>query len=192
MSPEYVDYWLGLDPAAVVCLHKAGDEMAGPHGAMFRYVAALGIERIHQKGRAITGVDVLACVRQCATHGLVMPDWLAFEFNRRYDAVALNLRAASWDDPLAFGRPVPKGAHVAAMRKRRTLRHQVANEVRRLLQESPDNKIDEYLFERAGLPFGIGKTLASEMYYEAQHHLAEGLIRLPPKRPTSRKYKKAG
>lgn len=140
---------------------------ADPTLPYFQWNALKTIEARRHIVEAGDGYEVLACIRKCVTHGVVAPEWLAYAFNRRYDAV-LNCKAKSWDDPLSFGKPYKKGANLNAMRKRRLLRFAVWNEARRLLNESPQMPIDEYFFEVIGKPFNIGKTLASEYYYEAK------------------------
>ena len=75
-------------------------------------------------GNSGSGFDILLAVRMCACHGLVMPDWLANEFCKRYDSVHF-ARAGSWDDPSAFGRPTPKGTQIAAVRKRQLQRAKI-------------------------------------------------------------------
>jgi hypothetical protein len=116
------------------------------------------------------GFAVLACIRKCVTRGLVAPDWLAYAFNSRYDSV-LNFRAKSWDDPIAFGSPYKKGTNINARRKKRMSMYAVYNEINRILRENPETPIDSGLFEIVGNKFFIGKTLASEYYYEAKSRL---------------------
>ena len=54
-------------------------------------------EQIMSSGRA-----VLDAVADCARAGLTMPPWLADEFVRRHQAI-VSYRAATFDDPEAFG-----------------------------------------------------------------------------------------
>lgn len=179
MNPETVEYWLGMDPAAVIEM-SAGD--TSPTAPVFRYDAALRLADLARRAAGLSGFDVLAAVRVCAARGLVLPDWLAREFILRYDAV-LNARAGSWDDPAAFGRPYKKGAQLAAIRKRRLLRWAVHDEVTRIRSMEPDTPTDEALFERVGAKFHVAKTLCAELYYSAERQL-------PRSSPTSRKYKR--
>lgn len=124
---------------------------------------------------------LMAAIRLCANHDLVMPSWISRGFIKGYDAV-LNGRAASWDD--AFGRPYKKGTHLQSLRTKRLLRFQVFNMVQRI-RDAESVPIDEGLFERVGRRLGICKTLASDLYYEAQRMIPS---RLPRKRRNSREY----
>ena len=164
ISPDRVEYWLGLNEAEVIEMNGDDTRRTAP---VFRYAAALELADFERLGGARTGFDILACVRKCANLDFVMPDWLAREFIRRYDAV-LNVRALSWDAPEAFGRPYKKGTNQAATRKRRLLRFGISNSVRAILAAEPSTPIDEALFERVGKQFNIGKTLAAELHYSAE------------------------
>lgn len=114
-----------------------------------------------------SGFAVLAAVRKCGERGLPMPIWLSYAFNQRYDAV-LNFRATSWDDPLSFGKPYPKGTNRQARRKARMLRFGVLNAVNDILDAKPDTPINDDLFNRVGKALNIGRTLAAELYSEAK------------------------
>ena len=86
---------------------------------LFQYVAATEVTALREKiesGGEGAGFDVLRCVRKCGTHDLVMPEWLVYAFNQRYDAVN-NCRALSWDDAQSFGKPWPKGTRQNAEQK---------------------------------------------------------------------------
>ena len=158
--------WPDLDQEQFVELSK-GAARGGPTAPLFQYVAVRRCNALKPEIEAGSGFAVLAAVRICGTHGLVMPLWLVFAFNRRYDAV-LNCRAASWDDPESFGRPYKKGSQLSAMRKARTLRFAVLNAVGDILSKTPDTPIDKQLFEQVGGPLAIGATLATEYYYQAK------------------------
>lgn len=109
---------------------------------------------------------LLAAIRECANHDLPMPEWVSHAYIRAYDMV-LNCKAGSWDE--VFGRPYRKGAQLAAMRKRRIKRLAVWNEARRIILSEPETPIDVAFFERIGEKLAIGKTLASELYYEEKN-----------------------
>lgn len=137
-----------------------------PSLPLFQWVALHQLDALRQQFDAGDGMALLAAVRHCANHDLAMPAWVADAFIQCYDRV-LTCRAGSWDD--VFGRPYPKGANLNAMRKRRTLRFAVWNEVQRILMSEPDTAIDAGLFERAGAAIRppIGKTQAEAYYYAA-------------------------
>jgi len=140
-----------------------------PTRPLYQWDGAQCVETM-RAGAQVNGFDVLACVRICANHDLVMPEWLAFAFIRRYDAV-LNCRALSWDDPAAFGKPYPEGKHLSALRKARVNRSAVWNMVNSILAANPERAIDKGLFEEVGKELGLGATLADKYYYQAKRRL---------------------
>lgn len=154
----------------------AGDHAASWRSPFAQWVAARRIESMRSEieaGGPNSGFAVLAAVRDVLAHELTSPEWLVFAYTRRYDAV-LNCAAGSWDDPRAFGRPYPKGAHLAALRKARRLRWAVSNAVSDTRARDPAATIGRDLFERVGRDLGIGKTLAERYFYEA-----EAMLRRP-------------
>ena len=134
----------------------------------------LDLER--QRFEAGDGMALLAAIRKCANHDLAMPAWVAEAFIERYDRV-LNCRAGSWDD--VFGRPYPKGANLNAMRKRRTLRSAVWNEVQRTLKSEPGTTINRDLFQIIGerMRPPVAGPEAEKIYYAAAKML--GLAQRP-------------
>lgn len=108
-------------------------------------------------------LELMRAIRICANHDLVMPEWLWKGYITAFDTV-MGARAKSWDD--VFGMPWPKGTHLNAVRKKRELKFSIWNGVRGICERSPETPIDVALFERVGKEFNIGKTLASEYYYE--------------------------
>lgn len=65
------------------------------------------------------GMDVLDAVASCAMYRLVMPDWLAEAYLRRWGMVAA-AEVGSWDAPEAFGQPY----HGTSADKEKARRHQ--------------------------------------------------------------------
>jgi hypothetical protein len=161
-SPNPWD-WVNLTDLQILDL-AALSKGSGPLQPIFQYSAVQGCYKLRAGVEAGNGFDILACVRTCGTHGLVMPLWLVYAFNRKYDAV-LNLNAMSWSDPLSFGKPYPKGSTRAAMKKRRYNAVGVWNAV--VVRVRNGEKIDAGLFESVGKPLGLGKTLTEEYYYYA-------------------------
>jgi hypothetical protein len=123
-----------------------------------------------------SGRAVLDAVATCALHDLVMPDWLAVEFLRRYRG-ATHYTAKSWDDLRAFGPPHAKNTNLAARRKALLKRLAVFNDVRAL--HAKGRSIEKALFAEVGGKHCIGATLAEELYYEAARNF--------PKRTDKRK-----
>lgn len=162
--------WPDLTPDELQELARSTQFTASPDAPIYKYFAVRRCTALRDEIEGGSGFAVLAAVRICGTAGLVMPLWLVIEFNKRYTAV-LDCRALSWDDPDSFGRPYAKGAHITAMRKERTLRFAVLNEVHSITQREPNTPIDKGLFERVGRPLGLGATLTEEYYYRAKEVL---------------------
>lgn len=142
----------------------AHEDTAGPEGAIFQWIAAQGLKNPEQNSEG-DGFSVLAAVASCAMHGLVMPDWLARAFLRRYRAVQ-QLRVDSWDAPEAFGRPYPKGAQITAMRRRRLNRLKVALAVRQFVEMHPDAPLDPE-WSRIGSLVAKSDKEAQKLFSEA-------------------------
>lgn len=163
------DPWTASFDEAMKANDRGQFGVADPTAPLYQWASAQVINARKQEVDGGSGFAVLACIRDCVTRGLVAPEWLAYAFNRRYDAV-LHCRAKSWDDPKSFGRPYPKGAQLAAMRKRSLGRLLVWNKAMDILRDEPRPPIDEAFFERIGREIRppIGKTEASELYYQAK------------------------
>ena len=175
----------------------------GPNDPLFQYIAVRNCNALKAAIDAGSGCAVLEAVSICALRGLVMPHWLASAFLKRYRAVT-QARAASWDDPLSFGRPYAKGTNIRARRKALTLRLEVLHEVNSILSMELDTPIDKGLFERVGAPLALGATLAEEYYYTAKkimasvgdpHGVGDALLapyRVSPEPNTAKNRKLAG
>jgi hypothetical protein len=167
------DPWTADRETAKLAQDGCGLEWANSCGPVFQASAAKQIAAAKSAIDAGNGFAVLTCIRQCVTHGLVAPEWLAYAFNRRYDAVSLCL-ANSWDSTLAFGKPYP-GRQLNALRKARTKTLAVWLAVREVIAREPGTPIDKGLFERVGEPLGLGATLAEEFYYKAKQEMNYGI-----------------
>lgn len=158
--------WPDFDAAQIVELSEISKGNK-PEDPLFQYFAVKRCNALKPEVDAGSGFAVLAAVRICGTHGLVMPLWLVYAFNRRYDAVN-SFKALSWDDPESFGRPYPKGTNKSAKKKALSLRFAVYNAINAIKRSEEETAIDKALFERVGLQFNLGSTLAEEYYYEAK------------------------
>lgn len=111
---------------------------------------------------------LLAAVNLCAIHGLPMPTWLASSFERAYNRV-VTYEVGSWEE--AFGRPIPKGKHRDALKKKRAFSLAVWIEVQH--DRSEGTAVSDELFEavaermslRLGPEWAMKKTKVSEYYY---------------------------
>lgn len=153
-----------------------------PDAPIFQYVAVrqcLALRPEIEVGDVGSGFSVLEAVSICAMRGLTMPDWLASAFLRRYRAVS-HYKAKSWDDPLSFGRPFPKGTNIQAKKKARSLSTRVWLAVRDIQDGDPTTPIDKSLFERVGAPLAIGATLTEEYYYNQKRYWAKRFYKSDP------------
>ena len=159
-------------------LANAADPLASSRtdGPFWQWVALRDLDFMRQRYEDGDHSVVLQAVHRCAQRSIPLPDWVAQAFVAGYNRV-VNCRAKSWDD--VFGRPYPKGANLNALRKRRTIRFAVWNEVQRILMSEPDTAIDAGLFERVGksVRLPVGKTEADKLYYQAAKVL--GLAQRP-------------
>ena len=137
-----------------------------PQGAVFQTVAANKVTTNKEKIVAGKGFDVLEAVADCAMHGLVMPDWLAMEYLKRYRVVQ-QCRVDSWDAEESFCRPYQKGVQISALRRKRNNRIKVVLAVYDAIRKNPNRPIDVGFWEDVGQAAGEGKTSAQELY--AQH-----------------------
>jgi len=124
------------------------------------------------KSKFINGdtFSLMTAIRKCANHDLTLPAWAACAFISAYDLVAGGNKK-SWD--IVFGLPYPKGTHLNAFRKRHQLKYWVWLGIKHLRKTHPEIAIDEALFELVGQVHNIGKTLASEYYYEVDKEVKQ-------------------
>lgn len=156
---------INFDPwtASLESAQEHHDEALGPAGAIYQWAAATKLIADKSRIENGDGFDVLQAVADCALHGLVMPDWLARAYLKRYRAVQ-RLHVASWDE--AFGSPYKKGAQIAAMRRRRNNRLAIWKAVTDFRNAHPGEPLDPY-WESLGRQVGEGRTNAQKLYSEA-------------------------
>ena len=169
--PKAFDPWTATLEEATEANLLSDLHDADPARPIFQLANAQMIESMRGETEG-SGFTVLACVRRCANHDLVMPEWLARAFIRRYDAV-LNCLANSWDDPLAFGKPYP-GTHLSKLRAARTHRMDVYNRVNVAIQLNPKRALDVKLFREVGNEIGLKPTTVQTYYYEAAKFMGRG------------------
>ena len=109
-------------------------------------------------------VALMTAIYFCLKAGVVVPPWAAEAFGEGYRAV-IDKRIASWD--AAFGRPWPKGKHLATARRNDRLRWQVHDAVR---WQRPK---DENLFAKVGKQFGIKRSKCRDLYYNADRKIRD-------------------
>ena len=161
----------------------SANDSGGPEAPLFQYVAAQTCIALRERIEGGDGKAVLNAVAECAKAGLVMPDWLARAYLKRW-RVVVQAKAKSWDDEASFGRPYPKGANINAIRKSRLNGAKIFLGVRKLREQDPGIPLEQAILEVAA-PLGIGRTLAQEYFYEYQKQWpwsTEGLRRKPSTR----------
>jgi hypothetical protein len=180
-APTY-DAWRGSVESAMVADADCQLPEAHPARPIFQWHAAQIING--EKAKCETdGFAVLACVRKCANHDLVMPEWLARAFIRRYDTV-LTVQAGSWDDQKAFGKPYPKGVHLSSLRFARENRLAIFRAVCAAAQG--DIPIDKTVFASVGNTFGVKATTVQKLYYQAVEMWGRGAKGKPRERAERR------
>jgi len=108
---------------------------------------------------------LLLAIKKCLESQLVVPEWAAVEFVRKFDLVD-TLEVTSWDD--AFGRPYKKGMTASARKKQERLAPIVLQKVvDNYCSESPQ-PINAILFEEIGEPLGISRSTAENYYKYAR------------------------
>lgn len=180
--------WGDLSPSEVLELSALTRDEDGPCGLLFQYAATRNVLALRPAIEAGSGFDVLEAVGECARCGLVIPDWLAEAFLKRYRAVS-QARAKSWDDPQAFGAPYPKSTNVNAVRKARIIGVRLYSEASRLMNYPPHLSQTDALAQ-VGEKLGVAKTLA-EQYFRMHRERIEALGGVSLERSQPAKYKKA-
>lgn len=133
----------------------------GPDLPLYQWHALQRLERLKDEfAETGDGFVILAGVRICANHDLIMPEWLSRAFIKQYDKV-LTVQVGSWDD--AFGRPLPKGKHLTATRKRREMPVRVWMTARQMESEGWSSHNTEF-FDELGRRCGVNRSDAQEYY----------------------------
>lgn len=119
-------------------------------------------EKVYTEG---TSIALLLAIKKCMESKLVVPDWAAKEFVRKFNRVD-SLEVLSWDD--AFGRPYKKGMTAAAKKRQEQLAPIVLQKV--VDNYCSDNRraIDVGLFEEIGGSLGISTATAQRYYRYAR------------------------
>ncbi|MGY6517378.1 MAG: hypothetical protein ACXIUZ_01560 [Lysobacteraceae bacterium] len=133
--------------------------IADPTLPVYRIAAEAELAEEHARFEAGDRTALMGAIRVCANHDMVLPEWVSTAFIRSYDQV-LTRKVASWDE--ALGRPLPKGKHLAAARKKRNKAPAVWLEINRL--HAAGRGIDDELFSEVGHKLGLGRTLVAEYY----------------------------
>lgn len=110
--------------------------------------------------------SLMTAIRECADNKLPLPDWAAKAFIEAYDTVNNAMsKSNSWDE--VFGLPYSKHTRLPALQKKIKNIYSVWLDIKKAKAINPSTPIDAALFESVGKKYNIGKTLASDYYYEA-------------------------
>ncbi len=134
-------------------------------GPFWKWIALHNLDRLQRQFESGDKGALLEGIFECAMRDLRLPEWVQRAYIDRYREI-VHFKAASWDD--VFGKPHRKGLRLADARRRRKLWAPIWLRIRHIRDTELDTAIDEELFERVGEEFGIRKTLASELWYEAK------------------------
>lgn len=108
---------------------------------------------------------LMQAILVCAMENIPLPKWTAQAYELAYDAVRTG-KAKSWDD--VFDKPYPPSTHLNKVAKRCEILWPLYQRVQEIISKSPGRPVDVSLFEEVAREFCIGKTQASEYYYEAK------------------------
>lgn len=131
----------------------------------YEFTQPQSLDDLHIKYKQGDRFALMQAINHCAKGRLVMPTWVTVAYGEAFNAIATH-KSKNWNEVL--GDPLPKGANLAALRRKQTLQWRVYNEVVDLIHRNPSRAIDASLFEEAGEKFGIKKTLAEKYCRDAE------------------------
>lgn len=132
-------------------------------GPLYVFAAQLDLQKLRVAFERGDSFALMQAIRKCCTHDFVLPEWVSRAYIKAFDTI-VDCQSDSWDH--VFGAPVPKGVHLAALRKKRTTKFRVLSLVN--ARHQARTPIDDALFEAVGEELGLGKTLCKKYYYEAK------------------------
>ena len=138
------------------------EEVAEPCPAQPSPEVLPAFERYRRKYEAGDINSLPSALWYCLANNEPIPDWLKDAFLKATRKVWCH-EVSSWDD--VFGKPLKKGKQRAAAQRRSALGEPVWQRVMHRYHEAGE-KLDKDLFQSVGEEFGIGGTLAAELYYE--------------------------
>ncbi|PSJ18447.1 hypothetical protein [Nitrosomonas supralitoralis] len=142
-----------------VLLESPERSFADPTLPLSQWAALHNLDNLHTQYIQGNKFALMQAIRECARCDLVMPPWVGSAFRKAFDTIA-NYKSDNWNE--VFGDPIPKGAHLNALKKKRNLKYAVHLEAINILQADVEQAIDAGLFERIAEKFHIGKTQAEE------------------------------
>lgn len=149
--------------------HRGSRYLEGP---LYQRIARINLEGLYDSYQTGDKQALLEAMYLCMMHAIPLPLWCEKAFSSACKKVC-TYKAKSWDD--VFGRPHPKGTHLATKREEREKCLLVCNRIRQIQKENPSIPIDGQLFETVGKEFGIGgKTKTEGWYYKHKDEIDEG------------------
>jgi hypothetical protein len=126
--------------------------------------------RFLKKGRELyeqgDKAELLYCLHFCIINQVAIPPWLRTAFSdARYASIAYKIK--SWDE--VFGKPLKKGKRLATERRKMEI---IGLLNKRIRDRHEAGEPLETLFREVGKDFGVGSTVAKELYYEMENDLA--------------------
>jgi hypothetical protein len=174
VNPDDIRRWTREEAIAKDEQARSQGEVEPGREPLMQWAAVIDLDELERDFRAGKKRSLFTAIRVCATHGLILPNWVALGFIAGFDRV-VTLKTKSWDD--AFGLPFKKGVHINSLRIRRQKGLLIYRAVERL--RAGGQQLDGKLFDKVGKDFGVCRTLANEMYYQWDRRI--GAQRRPPK-----------
>jgi hypothetical protein len=139
-----------------------GGKRSAPMSPLVQWAALQELEGLRARQEGGDQYALMYAIRVCAGHGLPMPEWVAQAYIEAFDTID-SRRAGSWE--AVFGPAIPKGKHLAALRKEHLKSIAVWEEV--LARHQRGEPIDDSLFAEVGKKLNLGLTL-TKRYYSLQ------------------------
>jgi hypothetical protein len=112
---------------------------------------------------------LMLCLRDCMELGRPIPEWARKAFCEAYDKIH-RYEIESYDD--AFGRHRKKGEQLVRARHKAKIRIPLVLEIVRR-RRAGAAMFKEKLFHEVGKQFGVGATVAAEIYYDIPEWILE-------------------
>jgi hypothetical protein len=126
------------------------------------------LESCRKRFEAGDKLVVVSCLYWCIDNDVPIPDWLERILKEACYAVE-NHEIESWDE--VFGKPLKKGQRRAVARRNAAIAHKIFQRVEEL--HAAGKARDKKLFGTVGEEFGVGGTVASELYYKIREEFRQ-------------------
>lgn len=157
--------WANFDLKGWIKKERQAKQPSIDQGEFFKWMAAQELKELSGRYKNGDKGVIIEGLYLCIQRGLTTPRWLAMAFFGAYWRIR-GFKSKSWDD--VFGEPHPKGIHLSARRKNEKKMIEIYTRIRYIKRRWPKIPIDDHLFEHIAKKYGLRKSLANELYYEAQ------------------------